>query len=111
MFNKKLKQRIKDLEERMDEEDEKPRADKDFFTKNVHYKEDMVVIQGVKEYELHYMFSHFPFKEWEPKRFYFLKGTEPKCDYIREYVDGKIEFIKNQVLCDKKGEIIRKIVK
>ena len=83
--------------------------EKDYFTKNVHYKEDMVVIQGEKESEN--CFYGITLKEWQKTKFYFLKGTEPKCDFIREHLDGKIEFLKNQVVCNKEGKIISKIVR
>lgn len=105
MFNKKLKKRIKELEERMDTYDKRPQARGDYFTKNIHYLSDMVQING--EVESTY-YDYFLNKEkvWKEKPFYFLKGTEPKCNSIKEYEDGRLEFIKNGVICNKKGDIV-----
>lgn len=105
MFNNKLKERIKDLERRIDLQEDMPKGERDFFTKNVHYIEDMVCIDGHIE-SVYYRFYSVS-KNWSYKAFYFLKGTEPKCDSIKEYEDGRLEFIRNGVICNKKGNIIK----
>jgi len=117
MFNKKLKKRIEELERRieilvrrMDVRDSE--VQRDTFTKNIHFKEDMVYIKGKIEYKTYFPpFSYNIVIKQSYKDFYFLKGTEPKCDSIIEKLDGTLEFIKNNVACDKEGNIKTKLKK
>lgn len=106
MFNnkkiKKLEARVSELEkENRELEDIEP----DFFTKNLYLKSDMVCIKGEVEKSEYIPFSSHKHSYFIDKNFYFLKGTEPKCDFIRQDLDGKVEFIKNSVVCDKNGKI------
>lgn len=116
MFNNKLKKRIEELEteieslvRRMNFRDNE--IQRDTFTKNIHFKEDMVGIKGVSEYIAGSHILDIEFKKSMSKNFYFLKGTEPKCDSIIEKLDGTLEFIKNNVACDKEGNIKTKLKK
>lgn len=109
MFNNKLKKRVAELEkviEYLEEQiDNIPSIEKDYFTKNVHYSEDMVCIKGSEQYNVRRFLINYTSIETRDKNFYFLKGTEPKCDFIKEDTKGNLEFIKNGVVCDKKGKI------
>lgn len=48
---------------------------------------------------------------WSTSKAYYKKGTEPKCDYVKKYMDNRIEYIKNDVVCDKDGGVPPKVEK
>jgi len=107
MFNKN-KKRIEELERQVlalqSVEIVFPVIKADAITKNLHFGGDMVCIKGDIEITVHNYFMG-DYISTEPKDFYFLKGTEPKCDFIKEDINGKLSYYKNNVECDMGGKL------
>jgi len=109
MFNTK---KIKELQAEIDMI--KSRVVEDFNTKQLHFKENMVAIE-IKVTKDVYNSDKIRFWKTEcPSNIeqcaYFLKGTEPKCDLLNMHYDyhgrkKEIRYIKNNVECDKDGNI------
>lgn len=99
MFNKK---KIKKLEEEIDYLKRhiltKGSVVKDETSGYLILQDDAISIKIYKEYE---DFGRYPFtfKRTIEKEInlHFKKGTEPKCDYIKQDIDGKRTYYKNDV--------------
>lgn len=95
MFNKK---KIKELEDRLEKIEKSVWGMRiDDSSKYMISFEDAVEVEIRIEEEYCFPYSFGKHIKEVTSTIYFKKGTEPKCDYIKQDIDGKRTYYKNDV--------------